>query len=529
MCEYPIHYIYIPDYYGKVINSFKDKTHSLFVYFVKILTLFYILEWISSGIVMLTVYYIIPQFTEYVTGCIFDFIIDHYELDFDNIHMGEILSKLIKLPTVLFDYIDVIKIEIMKNLFVFMSGFIHYYSISKSSLVLFSVCVIINYIYTYGMYLLFNDCELKSNIYQDKMYEALIDCLNNMATIYTCNQTEYEKERFHTSTIVDYKRIMYKIRELFMKGNVLWGGIIISMFIGLNYVLYNTYLKKEINTQQLVSTFIITYSIIRVFELAERNAHNISSIVSKIKDAELFFNNLSNVNKNIKQVKNTFKNGDIIISNVYHKYDKKYDFVLDNINIQIQKGEKIAFVGQIGSGKSTMIKMIMGFQPLLLGNITIAGVSVNNISNEDIRTHIFYIPQKPKLFNRTLYENIIYGLKKPPSKTEILTILDDLKLEDIKKVFEPKMDDLMGVEGNKLSGGQRQIVWLLRSFFRNTHIIIMDEPTASLDPENKERIVHIIKKLSIGKTVIIVSHDDIDDSFRKIEFKAGKLVSSSYF
>jgi ABC-type bacteriocin/lantibiotic exporter with double-glycine peptidase domain len=91
------------------------------------------------------------------------------------------------------------------------------------------------------------------------------------------------------------------------------------------------------------------------------------------------------------------------------------------------------------------------------------------------------------------------------------------------------MDELMGVEGNKLSGGQRQIVWLLRSFFRHTHIIIMDEPTASLDPENKERIVHIIKKLSIGKTVIIVTHDTIDDSFRKIEFKAGKLISSNYF
>lgn len=527
MIEYPIHYIYIPEFYGKVINSFKDKAQSMFVYFIKILTLLYILEWISSGIVMLSVYYIIPDFTEYVTGCIFDFIIDHYELDFDNIHMGEILSKLIKLPSVLFDYIDVIKIEIMKNLFVFISGFIHYSSISKSSLLLFSVCVIINYIYTYVMYTKFNKCELKANIYQDKMYEALIDCLNNMATIYTCNQTEYEKERFHTKTIVDYKGVMYEIRELFMKGNLLWGSIIILMFISLNYVLYQTYLKKEINSEQLVSTFIITYSIIRVFELAERNSHNISSIHSKILDAELFFNNLSDVNKNNKQVKNTFKNGDIIISNVYHKYDK--DFVLDNINIQIQKGEKIAFVGQIGSGKSTMVKMIMGFQPLLMGNITIAGVSINNISNEDIRTHIFYIPQKPKLFNRTLYENIVYGLKKPPSKTEILTILDDLKLDDIKKVFEPKMDELMGIEGNKLSGGQRQIVWLLRSFFRNTHIIIMDEPTASLDPENKERIVHIIKKLSIGKTVIIVSHDNIDDSFRKIEFKAGKLISSSYF
>jgi ABC-type multidrug transport system fused ATPase/permease subunit len=527
MFEYPLIYIYIPEYYGKVINSFKDKSQSSFVYFIKILTLLYILSWICDGIVMLAMYFILPKFTEYATGHIFEFIIDHYENDFDNIHMGEIISKIIKIPSILFEYIDVIKNEIIKYIFVFVGGFIHYYSVSNTSLLLYSLFVVLNYVFMYVLYKYFHKLDLKANQYQDGLYDVIVDCLNNMASIYTCNQESYEKDRFYTSSFANYKDIMYKIRELYMAGNIIWGIFVILVFISLNYVLYKTYLRKDITAEKLISSFIITFSIIRIFEKTERCANNISSINSKILDTETFFNSLDPIHKNNKQVKNTFKNGDIIISNVYHKYDK--DFVLDNINIQIQKGEKIAFVGQIGSGKTTMIKILVGFQPLLMGNITIAGVSINNISNEDIRKHIFYIPQKPKLFNRTLYENIVYGLKKPPSKTEILTILDDLKLDDIKKVFEPKMDELMGIEGNKLSGGQRQIVWLLRSFFRNNHIIIMDEPTASLDPENKERIVHIIKKLSIGKTVIIVTHDNIDDSFRKIEFKAGKLISSSYF
>jgi ABC-type multidrug transport system fused ATPase/permease subunit len=526
MLEYPIIYIYIPEYYGKVINSFKDKSQSLFVYFIKILTLLYVLSWVCDGFVMLAMYYILPKFTEYATGHIFEYIIDHYEHDFDNIHMGEIISKIIKIPSILFEYIDVIKNEIIKYIFVFVGGFIHYYSVSKTSLLLYTLFVVLNYVFMYVLYKYFHKLDLKANKSQDTLYDVIVDCLNNMASIYTCNQETFEKDNFYTSTFADYKDIMYKTRELYMTGNVVWGFFVVLVFISLNYVLYKTYLKKEIDAEKLISSFIITFSIIRIFEKTERCSSNISSINSKISDTETFFNSLNNRN-NKKANTNTFKNGDIIISNVYHKYDK--DFVLDNINIQIQKGEKIAFVGQIGSGKTTMIKILIGFQPLLMGNITIGGVNINNISNEDIRKHIFYIPQKPKLFNRTLYENIVYGLKKPPSKTEILTLLDDLKLDDIKKVFEPKMDELMGVEGNKLSGGQRQIVWLLRSFFRHTHIIIMDEPTASLDPENKERIIHIIKKLSIGKTVIIVSHDTIDDSFRKIEFKAGKLISSSYF
>ena len=527
MLEYPIIYIYIPEYYGKVINSFKDKSQSMFVYFMKILTLLYVLSWVCDGLVMLAMYYIIPKFTEYATGHIFEFIIDHYEHDFDNIHMGEIISKIIKIPSILFDYIDVIKNEIIKYLFVFIGGFIHYYSVSSTSLLLYSFFVVLNYVFMYVLYRYFHELDLKSNKTQDTLYDVIVDCLNNMASIYTCNQESYEKDRFYTNTFAEYKDIMYKIRELYMKGNVIWGLFVIVVFISLNYVLYKTYLKKDIDAEKLISSFIITFSIIRIFEKTERSSHNIAGINSKILDTETFFNSLDSIQKNNKQVKNTFKNGDIIISNVYHKYDK--EFVLDNINIQIQKGEKIAFVGQIGSGKTTLIKILIGFQPLRMGTITIGGININNISNEDIRKHIFYIPQKPKIFNRTLYENIIYGLKSPPSKNEILTLLDDLKLDDIKTVFEPKMDDLMGVEGNKLSGGQRQIVWLLRSFYRHTHIIIMDEPTASLDPANKERILHIIKKLSIGKTVIIVTHDNIDDSFRKIEFKAGKLISSSYF
>ena len=229
----------------------------------------------------------------------------------------------------------------------------------------------------------------------------------------------------------------------------------------------------------------------------------------------------------MKKEKRIFKNGSIMYSHVYHKYNDK--FVLENINLNIQKGDNVAFVGQIGSGKSTMIKLLLGFQPLRMGHITIGGVDVNDISNKELRKYIFYIPQKPKLFNRTLYENIVYGLANPPTKDTILTLLEDLGLTDLKVEFGEKMDESVGVEGNKLSGGQRQIVWLMRSMFRPSYILVLDEPTASLDPENKKKMISVIQKMSVGKTVIIVSHDDIDSSFRKVQFNEGRIVQNSIF
>ena len=146
--------------------------------------------------------------------------------------------------------------------------------------------------------------------------------------------------------------------------------------------------------------------------------------------------------------------------------------------------------------------------------------------------HIMYIPQNPKLFNRTLYDNIIYGIKNPPSREDILSTMVEMNMTEISKVFKDKMDESVGRDGSSLSGGQKQIVWLLRSLYRVKPIIILDEPTAALDKQNKKIVIDTIKKVCVGKTVIIISHDEIDSEFKQIRFKNGKLMdkeSFSYF
>ena len=83
----------------------------------------------------------------------------------------------------------------------------------------------------------------------------------------------------------------------------------------------------------------------------------------------------------------------------------------------------------------------------------------------------------------------------------------------------------VGVNGNKLSGGQRQIVWLLRAFLRNSEVIILDEPTASLDPKSKKIVFDFVKFIGKNKTIIVITHDNIDNDFRKIYFNDGKIIN----
>ncbi len=523
---YPIHHILIPDYYGKVINSFKDKNKSLFVYHVKILFGIFSVSWIFEGLTQFWQYLIVPSFSEYATGSIFEFIIDNYELDFENIPIGEILSKIIKMPPILYDYLDIFRVEFLKEFVVLFTAFYHYYYISGLAVGAYTFFVIINYIFIYLLFKLFIKYDLISHNAHDKIYEYLVDCFNNMVSIYIFNQQENEEKLFYKNSFDKYKKILSESLLIYIKGNFFWGIVTVALFIVMNSLIYKAYKDKKITSEKLISSFIITFSIIRLYETAQRSSRRLASVFSQIKDAETFFTEISETNKSIKKNDTMFRNGDIIVSNVYHKYGDK--FVLENVSIKINKGEKVAFVGQIGSGKSTIVKLIMGFQPLLMGDITIGGISINDVSNKELRDKIFYIPQKPKLFNRTLYENIVYGLDNKPSKEAIIKLMDELNL-DVKDIFEKKMDENVGVEGNSLSGGQRQIVWLLRSIYRPSAILILDEPTSALDPENKVVMISTIKKLSIGKTVIIVSHDDIDPAFRKISMKNGRVVTSSFF
>ena len=121
-------------------------------------------------------------------------------------------------------------------------------------------------------------------------------------------------------------------------------------------------------------------------------------------------------------------------------------------------------------------------------------------------------------------------VNRPDDIASILRIMKQMNMDEtIIEVFTEKMDQPLGNDGIKLSGGQRQMVWILRAMLRNSSIIILDEPTSALDKKNKEKIVNVIEELGKDKTIIIISHDDISPSFRKITMKQGELSNETTF
>jgi ABC-type multidrug transport system fused ATPase/permease subunit len=197
---------------------------------------------------------------------------------------------------------------------------------------------------------------------------------------------------------------------------------------------------------------------------------------------------------------------------------------LDNVSFKIKTLDRVAIIGTNGSGKSTIIKLIMGYYNVSSGQILHNGVNVLDINREYLRSKIAVINQKVVLFNRTIIDNICYGNNIPKEKVKHI-----LKTLHIMRVFKNQpqgLETLAGLHGSALSGGQKQIIYLLRCYLSNKPIIIMDEPTAAVDSTHKKYIMRMIDEMAKKSTLIVVTHDaEYAASFpTKIYVESGKIV-----
>ena len=197
---------------------------------------------------------------------------------------------------------------------------------------------------------------------------------------------------------------------------------------------------------------------------------------------------------------------------------------LDNVSFKIKSLDRVAIIGTNGSGKSTIIKLLSGFFKPTEGQILFDGEDIQNIDREYLRSKLSIVSQKVVLFNRSVIDNICYGTTTP--KEEVVKILDKLKVMNVFKKLPQGLDTMAGSRGEKLSGGQRQIIYLLRSYLSNKPITIMDEPTAAVDAFHKKYVVQMIQEMSKKTTMIVVTHDsEFAATFPvKIFIESGRIV-----
>lgn len=197
----------------------------------------------------------------------------------------------------------------------------------------------------------------------------------------------------------------------------------------------------------------------------------------------------------------------ILIRNVSFRYAPGSQCVLRNVNLTIARGARIGFIGATGSGKSTLIDIIMGLLPPSEGELSIDGQTVNSINHRAWQAHIAHVPQSIYLADISVAENIAFGL--PVDKIDIERVRQAAKQAQIDEVIESwpnKYQTFVGERGVRLSGGQRQRVGIARALYKKADVIVFDEATSALDNETEKAVMDAIDSLNLELTIIIIAH-----------------------
>jgi ABC-type multidrug transport system fused ATPase/permease subunit len=198
--------------------------------------------------------------------------------------------------------------------------------------------------------------------------------------------------------------------------------------------------------------------------------------------------------------------GDISFKDVGFSYPSRSDVtVLDSVTMDIKAGTQVALVGPSGAGKSTIASMILGFFKPDQGSLSFDGVSINDLSINDLRTKMAYVPQDILLFGGTIRENIAYG-KIDATDEEIREAAEKAFASEFVEAFPEKYETVVGERGVKLSGGQRQRIAIARAILRNPVILILDEATSSLDSASEQLVQSALDNLMKNRTSIVIAH-----------------------
>jgi len=333
----------------------------------------------------------------------------------------------------------------------------------------------------------------------------LVDIFKNHKIIKIFQREKYENERSE-KFVNDLKEKTIKISSVFIRATP-----VMEILTGIMIAILIFYSGKLIMNDQLsLNNF---FSFLAAMMLAYQPVKSLATInvgvgqgLSAGKRILPIIDKINLINENKDKMNLEIKSGDLDLKNVSFNYSlNSENKVLKDINLRINGGKMTALVGQSGSGKSTLLSLIPRIYDPKSGVIEIDGQDIKEVKLDSLRKEISIVDQNVTLFDDTILNNIKYA--KPNSINEEIYEAAELSMcsEFINKLKD-KYETVIGENGVRLSGGEKQRLSIARAFLKNSKIILLDEATSSLDSETEEKIQIALDKLTLNKTTIVIAH-----------------------
>ena len=506
----PLKQIGMPHFYGKVIGALNKKDTNT----AGKLLLLLLGIWIVLQTLNLTKEYLYtkmwPKLIAFSEQTLFKRIVDSYNTNFKELKVGELVTKLVKMPWILDEVIYYIHF-FTENVIMMISNLV-YLTIKSKQLGLAYFAGVLVFLILGNSFI--KNCRkviIEKEEKYDQVHGKIEDVLSNLITVYTGKQQKQETDR----VIKENKKIIsLEIKKGLcqLKYKVGFSVVNILIFIALNFISFNLFKKGELSFSGLSAVFILNYNILNTLIIYFKNAQQYVNVSADYMYLTNFLESLPDFDLKAETSKDKIRNTDygirIDLKNIHFKIKSTNNQIYSNLSLTIPENQNVVIMGSIGSGKSTFAKLLVKLQEPDKGKILLNGVNYDKLNIDNIRKNIIYIPQMPILFDRTLWENISYGFKGDEiKKHDVLEMLNKMGMEDLADIFKERFDKSVGKKGSFLSGGQRQVVWVLRALFGKAKVIILDEPTSALDDESKINVRKMIRFLTKNRTLIIITHD----------------------
>ncbi len=427
---------------------------------------------------------------------------------FEERHTGDIISRINDLSYIR-EFVSRLSVMFLVDFLVMLIAFIILFFINKT---LFIISIIILLMYFIIVYLF--SPYIKKYIQYNQEKKAVVNShmIESIKGIETIKNLGLEKEtiikahdKFENMIENNYKfDTVYNYQRTFKDFTVL---------IGINFILFwgSIFIfKNEMKPSDLIlyHTLLIYFlePIKNIFDMEPLFESSINALkrISKFLDVKV-----EPIKEDLHELK-----GDIKISNLSFSYDEITN-VLSNVNLLIKESEKVLVIGDSGTGKSTLFKLLGGYYNVMEGEILIDNQDINKYNFQTIRKSICYVSQNEFIFTETLYNNIIMG-----RKIEVELFEKILKITYVDKIankHKSNYDMFIEENGSNLSGGEKQRVIMARSLLKNANTYIFDESLSQIDSKLEAKILRNIFELYKEKTIIIISHNQNNiDLFDKV-------------
>lgn len=311
-------------------------------------------------------------------------------------------------------------------------------------------------------------------------------------------------------------------------GAVAW---IISQMMCTFCLFFTAYLA--IKGEILVGDIVLYQSYFGNISGSLRNIINVYPIITKGLDSihsvsEIVLSN--EIEDNAGKIRLRYVHGTVSFENVSFRYPDAKESLIKNFSLSVEPGECVAFVGASGSGKSTIMNMIIGFLQATEGTVKIDGKPINELNLSDYRHFISVVPQNCILFTGSIKDNITYGLNNV-SKERLDEVIKLSNIDEFAKDLPQGLDTPVGEGGTKLSGGQKQRISIARALIRDPKILVLDEATSALDNISEQHIQNAIDHLTKGRTTFIVAHrlSTIRNADRIVVMEKGSCVETGTY